>query len=293
MSKYIVGIGEVLWDYFVDEHIYKVGGAPLNFAYHTKLFGCDSLVISAIGDDDLGNQLEQSILAKQLPYYLAHLPQATGVVNIKKINNTHQYEIVDNKAWDYIPLSKEILELATQTQVVCFGSLAQRNPISRATIHAFLNATSADALRVFDINLRLDWYSKEVIECSLQIANVLKMNDEELLILQHMFGCTDMTQEDTCRHIMQEYHLKLVILTCGVNGSYVFSESEKSFLPTNKVKVIDTVGAGDSFTASFIASILHGKSLRDAHMIAVNVSAYVCTQSGATPVIPKELKELS
>ena len=292
-NNYVVGFGEVLWDFLMKEGMYKLGGAPFNFAYHTKQFGLNSLIISAIGEDDLGRKLEQAIQEKQLPYQLAHLPQETGVVNVINTDGIPQYEILKNKAWDYIPLSEEMLQIAAQTQAICFGSLAQRNSVTRATLYAFLEAMPADALRIFDINLRQNWYSEEIITTSLQKANILKINDDELLILQRMLGYIDITPENTCRQLMQDYQLDMLILTCGNKGSYVFSREEMSYLTTREVEVEDTVGAGDSFTASFIASILGGKSLREAHRIAAQVSAYVCTQSGATPIIPDNLKSLS
>lgn len=292
-NNYVVGFGEVLWDFLMKEGMYKLGGAPFNFAYHTKQFGLNSLIISAIGEDDLGRKLEQAIQEKQLPYQLAHLPQETGVVNVINTDGIPQYEILENKAWDYIPLSEEMLQIAAQTQAICFGSLAQRNSVTRATLYAFLEVMPADALRIFDINLRQNWYSEEIITTSLQKANILKINDDELLILQRILEYIDITPENTCRQLMQDYQLDMLILTCGNKGSYVFSREEMSYLSTREVEVEDTVGAGDSFTASFIASVLGGKSLREAHRIAAQVSAYVCTQSGATPVIPNELKELS
>ena len=292
-NYYVVGFGEVLWDFLMKEGLYKLGGAPFNFAYHTKQFGLNSLIISAIGEDDLGRKLEQAIQEKQLPYQLAHLPQETGVVNVINTDGIPQYEILEDKAWDYIPLSEEVLLIAAQTRAICFGSLAQRNSVTRATLYAFLEAMPADALRIFDINLRQNWYSEEIITTSLQKANILKINDDELLILQRMLGYIDITPENTCRQLMQDYQLDMLILTCGNKGSYVFSREEMSYLTTREVEVEDTVGAGDSFTASFIASILGGKSLREAHRIAAQVSAYVCTQSGATPIIPDNLKSLS
>ena len=292
-NNYVVGFGEVLWDFLMKEGLYKLGGAPFNFAYHTKQFGLNSLIISAIGEDDLGRKLEQAIQEKQLPYQLAHLPQETGVVNVINTDGIPQYEILEDKAWDYIPLSEEVLQIAAETRAICFGSLAQRNSVTRATLYAFLEAMPADALRIFDINLRQNWYSEEIITTSLQKANILKINDDELLILQRMLGYIDITPENTCRQLMQDYQLDMLILTCGNKGSYVFSREEMSYLTTREVEVEDTVGAGDSFTASFIASILGGMSLRDAHRIATNVSAYVCTQEGATPVIPEEYKSLS
>ena len=292
-NNYVVGFGEVLWDFLMKEEMYKLGGAPFNFAYHTKQFGLNSLIISAIGEDDLGRKLEQAIQEKQLPYQLAHLPQETGVVNVINTDGIPQYEILENKAWDYIPLSEEMLQIAAQTQAICFGSLAQRNSVTRATLDAFLEAMPADALRIFDINLRQNWYSEEIITTSLQKANILKINEEELHILQQMFNHTNRNEENTCRQLMQDYQLDMLILTCGNKGSYVFSREEMSYLTTREVEVEDTVGAGDSFTASFIASLLCGMSLRDAHRIATNVSAYVCTQEGATPVIPEKYKSLS
>ena len=292
-NNYVVGFGEVLWDFLMKEGMYKLGGAPFNFAYHTKQFGLNSLIISAIGEDDLGRKLEQAIQEKQLPYQLAHLPQETGVVNVINTDGIPKYEILENKAWDYIPLSEEMLQIAAQTQAICFGSLAQRNSVTRATLDAFLEAMPADALRIFDINLRQNWYSEEIITTSLQKANILKINEEELHILQQMFNHTNRNEENTCRQLMQDYQLDMLILTCGNKGSYVFSREEMSYLTTREVEVEDTVGAGDSFTASFIASILGGKSLREAHRIAAQVSAYVCTQSGATPIIPDNLKSLS
>ena len=292
-NNYVVGFGEVLWDFLMKEGMYKLGGAPFNFAYHTKQFGLNSLIISAIGEDDLGRKLEQAIQEKQLPYQLAHLPQETGVVNVINTDGIPQYEILENKAWDYIPLSEDVLQIAAQTQAICFGSLAQRNSVTRATLYAFLEAMPADALRIFDINLRQNWYSEEIITTSLQKANILKINEEELHILQQMFNHTNRNEENTCRQLMQDYQLDMLILTCGNKGSYVVSREEMSYLTTREVEVEDTVGAGDSFTASFIASILGGKSLREAHRIAAQVSAYVCTQSGATPIIPDNLKSLS
>jgi fructokinase len=186
-----------------------------------------------------------------------------------------------------------VLQIAAQTRAICFGSLAQRNSVTRATLYAFLEAMPADALRIFDINLRQNWYSKEVIVTSLQKANVLKVSEEELPVLNQMLDYTASNYETNCRQIMQDYQLDMLIYTCGGQGSHVFTQDEVSHMSPKQVEVKDTVGAGDSFTASFIASILLGKSLKDAHRIATNVSAYVCTQDGATPVIPEEYKSLS
>lgn len=291
MDNYIVGIGEVLWDYFEDKDDYVLGGAPFNFAYHVNQFGLNSLVISAIGNDKLGQKLEADVKKKNVPYMLERLNLPTGVVNIKEVDGKPRYDILTERAWDHIPNTEQLKEIAANTKAACFGSLAQRSETSRNSIFAFLDAMPSDALRIFDINLRQKWYTEEVIKTSLQKANVLKINDDELLIIQRMFGYIDITQENTCRLIMRDYQLDMLILTCGDKGSYIFTKDEMSYLSTNDIKVVDTVGAGDSFTASFIASILLGKTILEAHRIAVNVSAFVCTQEGATPIIPSNLKK--
>ena len=291
MDNYIVGIGEVLWDHFEDKDNYVLGGAPFNFAYHVNQFGLNSLVISAIGNDKLGQKLEADVKKKNVPYMLERLNLPTGVVNVKEVDGKPRYDILTERAWDYIPNTEQLKEIAANTKAVCFGSLAQRSETSRNSILAFLDAMPSDALRIFDINLRQNWYTEEVIKTSLQKANVLKINDDELLIIQRMFGYIDITQENTCRLIMRDYQLDMLILTCGDKGSYIFTKDEMSYLSTNDIKVVDTVGAGDSFTASFIASMLKGKTIHEAHRIAVNVSAFVCTQAGATPIIPDKLKQ--
>ena len=291
MDNYIVGIGEVLWDHFEDKDNYVLGGAPFNFAYHVNQFGLNSLVISAIGNDKLGQKLEADVKEKNVPYMLEHLNLPTGVVNIKEVDGKPRYDILTERAWDYIPNTEELKEIAANTKAACFGSLAQRSETSRNSIFAFLDAMPSNALRIFDINLRQNWYTEEVIKMSLQKANVLKINDDELLIIQRMFGYIDITQENTCRLIMRDYQLDMLILTCGDKGSYIFTKDEMSYLSTNDIEVVDTVGAGDSFTASFIASMLKGKTIHEAHRIAVNVSAFVCTQEGATPIRPDELKQ--
>lgn len=290
MDNYIVGIGEVLWDFFEDQNKYVLGGAPFNFAYHVNQFGLNSLVISAIGNDKLGQKLEADVKKKNVPYMLERLNLPTGVVNIKEVDGKPRYDILTERAWDYISKTEQLKEIAANTKAACFGSLAQRSETSRNSILAFLDAMPSDALRIFDINLRQKWYTEEVIKTSLQKANVLKINDDELLIIQRMFGYIDITQENTCRLIMRDYQLDMLILTCGDKGSYIFTKDEMSYLSTNDIKVVDTVGAGDSFTASFIASILLGKTILEAHRIAVNVSAFVCTQEGAIPIIPSNLK---
>ncbi len=207
-------------------------------------------------------------------------------------NGVPTYDIRRNVAWDNIPFTPELEKLARSTSAVCFGSLAQRSEVSRNTILRFLDAMPADGrcLKIFDVNLRQNFYSREVLEESMRRSNVLKINDEEIAVVGSMFGLDADGFGGTCRALMKEYGLEIVILTCGTNGSHVFTtDGAESFVDTPKVCVADTVGAGDSFTGAFTAAILSGKSVREAHRLAVDVSAYVCTQTGAMPTLPVSL----
>lgn len=292
MTRYIVGIGEALWDCLPEGR--KIGGAPANFAYHAGQFGFRSLAVSAIGDDQLGREIKEKLDRIGLAYRLETVDFPTGTVQVTlNGNGIPCYEIMENVAWDNIPYSADLEDIARNCKAVCFGSLAQRSAVSRDTINRFLDAMpeSEDTYKIFDINLRQNFYSKETIVDSLDKCNVLKINDEELVVVSGMFGFDNMSPEESCRKILADHGLRMLILTCGTEGSYVFTPEEMSFLETPAVEVADTVGAGDSFTGSFVASILKGRTIPEAHKRAVDVSAFVCTQNGAMPVLPAELTE--
>ena len=289
MNEIVVGMGEALWDVLPEGK--KIGGAPANFAYHVSQFGLPSCVVSAIGDDALGKEIIENFTSKGLDQLIAEVPYPTGTVQVE-IDQTGipLYDIKENVAWDNIPYTEHLDALAKRTKAVCFGSLAQRNVVSRNTINHFLDTMPKDddSLIVFDVNLRQGFYNKEILCKSMQYCNILKINDEELITVSRMFGYPGIDLQDKCWILLGKYNLKMLILTCGINGSYVFTPGNVSFQPTPKVEVADTVGAGDSFTAAFIASILKGKSVTEAHTIAVKTSAYVCTQKGAMPILPPE-----
>lgn len=287
MKRYVVGLGEVLWDVLPEGK--KLGGAPANFAYHAGQFlGMDNTIaISALGNDPLAEETIEALKEHQLNYLLPRVPYPTGTVQVTLDGQgIPSYEIKEDVAWDNIPFNNDIADIARNCQAVCFGSLAQRNSVSRTTIHRFLDATPSDCLKIFDINLRQHFYTKEIIQDSIRHCNILKINDEELELVGQLFGCPDLDFENKCWLILGKYNLDMLVLTCGTNGSYVFTPGNVSFQPTPKVQVADTVGAGDSFTGSFVASILKGKNVAEAHSIAVQVSAYVCTQNGAMPSLP-------
>lgn len=299
--NYVIGLGEALFDCLPIGR--KLGGAPANFAYHVSQFGFDSCAISAIGDDELGQEIIDTFDKVGLHYCLPKVDFPTGTVQVTlNDKGIPQYEICLGVAWDNIPLTEELLSMAKEAKAVCFGSLAQRSATSRATINAMLEAMPADTLKVFDINLRQQWYNREIIENSLHHCNILKINDEELDIVAPMLlsiktdpsALIAQDKEKTlrvCRALIELYELRLLILTCGTNGSYVITKDACSFVETPKVEVADTVGAGDSFTGAFIAKLLQGADITQAHEIAVKVSAFVCTQSGAMPILPKEFVE--
>ena len=290
MKRYIVGLGEALWDVLPEGK--KLGGAPANFAYHVGQFGLDTVAISALGDDALGDETIEALKDRKLNYLMPRVPYPTGTVQVTLTGDgIPSYEIKENVAWDNIPYTPEMENIAKQACAVCFGSLAQRNEVSRENIRKFLDATPIDCLKICDINLRQQFYTKDILEDSFCICNILKINDEELITVARMFGYNSLDMRRTCQKIVQDYHLKMLVLTCGTNGSYVFTDDGlTSFQDTPKVEVADTVGAGDSFTGSFCASIIKGKTVQEAHKTAVQVSAFVCTQNGAMPTIPADLK---
>ncbi len=292
MNNLVVGMGEALWDVLPEGK--KIGGAPANFAYHVSQFGLPSCVVSAVGDDALGKEIIENFTSKGLNQLIAEVPYPTGTVQVEIDQaGVPQYEIKENVAWDNIPYTAHLESLAERTKAVCFGSLAQRNVVSRNTINRFLDAMPQDEdnLIVFDVNLRQGFYSKEVLCNSMKRCNILKINDEELVTVSRMFGYPGIDLQDKCWILLGKYNLKMLILTCGINGSYVFTPGNVSFQPTPKVEVADTVGAGDSFTAAFISSILKGKSVTEAHSLAVQTSAYVCTKKGAMPILPSQYTE--
>lgn len=288
----VVGMGEALWDVLPDGK--KIGGAPANFAFHAGQAGMDSRVVSAVGKDALGEEALATLEGKGLNIEaVARVDFPTGVVNVSLgEQGIPQYDICEGVAWDNIPFTPALANLASQAQAVCWGSLAQRNEVSRKTIFSFLDAMPSDEerLKVFDINLRQQFYTLEIIEASCRRANVLKINDEELVLVSELLRLGAGSPEVLCRSLMERYGLRILVLTCGANGSYVFTSVETSYRVTPKVQVADTVGAGDSFTATLVGELLRNTPVGVAHEHAVEVAAYVCTQQGAMAEWPDSLR---
>ncbi len=278
----IVGLGEILWDIPATGKV--LGGAPANFAYHASRFGYETVAASAIGNDQLGQELLDDVRAKGLNCLLSTVGYPTGTVEVSLDDKgIPSYCITENVAWDNIPFTENLEALARETKVVCFGSLAQRSRVSQETIMKFMSSMPEDSLKVFDINLRQSYYSKDVIGRSLDICNILKINDEELTIIAELFDLESKDEQAQCRELLARYNLEMVILTKGEKGSAICTADEWHFLATPKVDVISTVGAGDSFIAAFISGILQNRTIAEAHRWAVDLSAFVCTCSGAMP----------
>ena len=283
----VVGIGELLWDVFPDGK--KAGGAPINFVYHATQLGAKGYAVSAVGNDDLGREILSRLKQSGINGIIEHVDYPTGKVLITLQNGIPEYEIVQNAAWDHLLCSAKAVQILQQADAVCFGTLALRNSDSREHILQMLSCVPDTAVKLYDINLRQHYYSSELIETLLKRANVFKINIDEMAVIRPLFNLNG-TDEEVCRALMRRYNLKYVIFTAGEKFSTVYAPDETSYFETPAVKVADTVGAGDSFSAAFVYSLLTGKSLQQAHQTAIKVSAFVCTREGAWPKYEADIK---
>ena len=278
-----VGIGELLWDLLPTGKL--VGGAPSNFAYHTQQQGAFSCIVSAVGNDSNGKEIKEALLEKNLTTdYIQTVDYPTGTVDVN-LNPLGEpsYSINENVAWDYISLPKNIDKQIKHTAILCFGSLAQRNAHTRNSIKKIIQKVNDDCLIVFDTNIRQSYYNKEIIQESLEICNVLKLNVDELAILRSLFNLKGLDDKVVIEKLMKQYNLKLVALTYGSKGSVLITPTDESQLETPKINVIDTIGAGDSFTATMAMEFVKGQSLDKVHQRAIEVSSFVCQSNGAMP----------
>ena len=286
----VLSLGELLWDMLPSGK--RAGGAPVNFAYHAMKNGTEGWAISAVGEDELGDELIAKADEAGINTVIQRNAWPTSTVEVALKNGIPEYTIVKGVAWDHILYTRQLIDVVSKADAVCFGTLALRSPESHATITELLKHTKPGAMKFFDINLRGDHYSKELIEELLKAATVFKINDEELLLLRDMFDIRGTSGEDASRWFLEEFGLDYVILTAGSAYSTIISrKGEVSTLDTPHVEVNDTVGAGDSFSGTFTARILLGDTLAEAHRKAVNTAAYVCTQAGAWPQYPAEMPD--
>jgi fructokinase len=284
-GKYtIVGLGELLWDLLPSGK--QLGGAPANFAYITNLLGDNGVPASRIGNDSLGDEALQKLtqLGLSAAFVQRDSTHPTGTVNVK-IDDSGQpcFEILQPVAWDFLDWSQEWKQLAGEADAVCFGSLAQRSPHSRSTVRHFLTATRPEAVRIFDVNLRQNFYSRQVLEESMSLATIVKLNHEELPKIMRLFEFEHQSEKESARRLLSIQDLKLVCITRGESGSLLISADECNEHAGVKVKVADTVGAGDAFTAAMVHGYVHGTALEQINETANRVGAWVASQSGATP----------
>ena len=284
----IIGIGEIVWDMLPQGK--QLGGAPLNFAFFAKELGAEAYAISAIGEDALGDETLEKAKATGVDISLVQrnsLPTSRVLVTLDG-NGIPQYEIVEGVAWDAINCGDQEKALVREADVICWGSLAQRSEGSRKSVLAMIDAAKEECIKVFDINIRQHFYNREIIEASLERADILKLNEDELPLVAELFGLDGSTIEVVVA-LIARYSLRYVVLTCGAAFSEVYDATGVvSHIATPKVEVADTVGAGDSFTATFVTLLLQQRPVTEAHAKAVEVSAFVCTQHGAIAPLPKD-----
>lgn len=291
MSKRIIGMGEVLWDLLPAGK--QLGGAPANVALHARALGADAALVSRVGDDEAGRDILRRLDDQGLPGALVQTdPSApTGTVTVElRGKGIPHYTIHEGVAWDRIAATPEALAAVAGADAVCFGSLAQRHPVSRAAIRKLVGHSPESALRVFDINLRQHYFTPETLDASLQLANVLKLNDAELPLLAGQCGLTGAV-ENQLEALAARFGLKVIAFTRGAQGSLLWQEGRRSERRGPDVKVVDTVGAGDSFTATMVMGLLRGMDLDETNERANAVASFVCSQPGATPPLPQEFRQ--
>jgi fructokinase len=283
----IVGLGELLWDLFPVGR--QLGGAPANFAYCSHLLGDNGTVVSRVGADELGNDIRESLAAFGLSddFLESDEEYPTGTVGVT-LDQAGQpdFTITYPSAWDFLEWTPALEHLATSADAVAYGSLAQRSPKSRQTIRKFLDATREDAARVFDVNLRQSFYSAEVLQDSFSRATIVKLNQDEAPKVAALLGLAANDARSFCREALRNFELPLICVTRGERGSLLVSPSEEHEHPGYRVKVRDTVGSGDAFTAALLNRYLHGASLPDANDFANRMGAWVAANSGAMPPAP-------
>jgi len=287
----IISLGEILWDVFPDET--RLGGAPANYACHAAALNGSASMVSAVGKDELGARAITEL--KQRGVNVDYIPvlsdYETGGVLVSFTDGVPSYKVHENRAWDYMRMSDDLTQQIARASAIYFGTLTQRNDITRETIRRCVKLAPRDCLRILDINLRPPFFTNDIIKESIELADILKVSDEEFDIVCEACGIAEEgTVLDKLHAMRKRFDLKLVAYTRGGDGAILLSETEVCECDGYPTEVVDTVGAGDSFVATLTTGLLNGKSLEQINQHACKVAAYVCSQAGATPVLPDELK---
>jgi len=285
----MVGLGEILWDFLPSGKM--LGGAPANFAYMASVLGNEGVVASRIGNDDLGREvrdvMQQMLLSSA--FVQEDIEHPTGMVGVRiNADGQPEFEIKDTVSWDFLEWTPSWTDLASSADVVCYGTLAQRSPISRNTIQQFLRSVSESALLVYDVNLRGAFFTIEVLRSSFMLAHIAKLNVDELFRVSVLLGTGGRNEEERALHLLNEFDLRMICVTRGSQGSLLMSNDKTVVHSGFRIAVADSVGAGDSFTACLAHNYVLGKSLEEISESANRLAAWVATQAGATPPIPRE-----
>lgn len=284
-----IGLGELLWDCFPAHRL--PGGAPANVAFHAQQLGLSAAVATRVGTDPLGDELIAYLQQQGLTTDLVQRDplHGTGTVTVQPCGTNTSYTFLENSAWDFLEIDHAWQAALSTAKVVCFGTLAQRGPVSRATIQQGLKLTAPDCLRVYDINLRPPFYEREWIETSLKLARIVKLNDDEVRVLRAMFHVPVDGEQQFAQWMLQSYGLELVCITRGARGAIAVTANEVAEVPGLPITVVDTVGAGDAFTAGFIWSRLQTWPLERGLQLANRLGALVASRAGAMPKLHTEI----
>ncbi len=291
MPPTVVGLGEILWDLFDDAAVF--GGAPANFACHAAELGLHATIKSAVGRDPLGSQALAWLAASSLSVeFVAVDPNhPTGTVRVRLDGaGRPSYEFASDVAWDHLACNPADCELAQRAHAICFGTLSQRSPKSRRAIQQFLESVDRNAWRILDVNLRANSYDAKVIRESIQQANALKLNNDEWGIVTAALGESLPMNRQGVQRLAEQHNLRCIALTRGHEGSWIWLDGQWDEQVPQSIQAVDTVGAGDAFTAALIAGLLGHEPLSRLHERASRIAAYVCTQRGATPQLPESLR---
>ncbi len=278
----IVGLGEVLWDLLPSGKL--LGGAPFNFTFHCHQLGHAAIMVSRVGRDDLGRQIRDAMRELGLNDSFVQDDDAhpTGTVGVDLDSTGQPSFTIHPGAWDYLAWDSRLETLLGQAQAVCFGTLIQRNDVARATLRRALRA-ARNALTVYDVNLRQDFFTPDVLEDSLRASRWVKLNDGELAVLKVMFGLVGTTESTLVADLRKQFGAELVALTRGDRGCLVQTADEEVVVSGVRVRVVDTIGAGDAFTAGLLCAVLEGRSVADAAHFANRLAACVAARAGGTP----------
>lgn len=293
MGFCVAGIGEVLWDVFPTNR--RFGGAVANVAFHASQLGAYSYIISAVGDDDDGRKgvdyLKEHGIDVSGIEVVAELPTGTVPVTLDE-NGVPSYEIKEGVAWENIPWDDSLAAIAQKLDALCFGSLAQRGKVTRDTVYKFIDNLRDDCLKVYDVNLRVNGYSAEIISASLEKTDVLKFSDEELKVVADIAGVdSSLADGEVIKSLIEKYDFYAVLYTLGKDGAYIYIDGEEYHFCPDPIKPVSTVGAGDSFTARTIMGLLNKEKPYDIVKNACEVAAYVCMQEGAMPALLEKFRK--